>query len=104
MGHAAAANIVPGDPHGAMPPVTPEYRAQPASMTPRDFFATAIVVLIASPADTMDERAAVQRDLSRWNVDRGERESAVVIPWLYEQHAVPLLGGAPTVDHQRSGR
>jgi hypothetical protein len=60
---------------------------------PVTFFATAIVVLVASPADTMEERAAVQLGLSRWNVDRGEREGAVVIPWLYEQHAVPMLGG-----------
>jgi hypothetical protein len=56
------------------------------------FTATAIVVLVASPGDTADERAAIQLALSRWNVDRGEREAAVVVPWLYEQHAVPALG------------
>lgn len=60
---------------------------------PVTFFATAIVVLVASPADTVDERSAVQLGLSRWNVDRGEREGAVAVPWLYEQHAVPMLGG-----------
>ena len=57
------------------------------------FFATAIVVLVASPGDTADERAVVQLGLSRWNVSRGDREGAVVVPWLYEQHAVPMLGG-----------
>lgn len=59
------------------------------------FTATAIVVLIASPGDTADERAAIQLQLSRWNVGRGERESVVAIPWLYEQHSVPVLGGHP---------
>lgn len=59
------------------------------------FTATAIVVLIASPGDTADERAAIQLQLSRWNVSRGERESVVAVPWLYEQHSVPVLGGHP---------
>jgi hypothetical protein len=56
------------------------------------YAATAIIVLVASPGDTAEERAAIQLALSRWNVDRGEREGIVVIPWLYEQHAVPALG------------
>jgi len=59
------------------------------------FPATAIVVLIASPNDTADERAAVFEALGRWNVSRGEREEVVVVPWLYEQHAVPRLGAGP---------
>lgn len=59
------------------------------------FIATAIVVLIASPGDTADERAMIQLQLSRWNVSRGEREGVVAIPWLYEQHSVPVLGGHP---------
>lgn len=59
------------------------------------FAATAIVVLIASPGDTADERAAIQFQLSRWNVSRGEREGVVAVPWLYEQHSVPVLGGHP---------
>lgn len=59
------------------------------------FSATAIVVLIASPGDTADERAAIQLQLNRWNVGRGEREGVIAVPWLYEQHSVPLLGGHP---------
>lgn len=59
------------------------------------FSATVIVVLIASPGDTADERAAIQLQLNRWNVSRGEREGVVAVPWLYEQHSVPVLGGHP---------
>ncbi|WP_159620310.1 DUF4062 domain-containing protein [Arthrobacter zhaoguopingii] len=59
------------------------------------FSATAIVVLIASPGDTADERAAIQQQVSKWNVSRAEREGVVAMPWLYEQHAVPVLGGHP---------
>jgi hypothetical protein len=59
------------------------------------FTATAIFVLIASPGDTADERAAIQLQLSRWSISRGEREGVVAVPWLYEQHSVPVLGGHP---------
>jgi len=59
------------------------------------FAANAIVVLVASPGDTAEERAAIQLQLSRWNVARGEREGVVVVPWLYEQHSVPVMGGHP---------
>lgn len=66
------------------------------------FSADAILVLIASPSDTADERAAVYEALGQWNVSRGEREAIVVIAWLYEQHAVPLLGDGPqsVINHQ----
>lgn len=67
------------------------------------FAATAILVLIASPSDTADERAAVHEALGKWNVSRGEREGAVVVSWLYEQHAVPQLGGgAQSVINQQA--
>jgi hypothetical protein len=59
------------------------------------FSAIAILVLIASPGDTAEERAAIQLQLSKWNVSRGERESVVAVPWLYEQHSIPMLGGHP---------
>lgn len=59
------------------------------------FSAMAILVLVASPSDTADERAAVYEALGTWNASRGEREAVVVVPWLYEQHAVPRLGGGP---------
>lgn len=56
------------------------------------FPADALIVLIASPSDTAAERAAVFQSLSDWNVHRGEAEGVVLVPWLYEQHAIPLLG------------
>lgn len=56
------------------------------------FEAKALVILIASPGDTADERAAVSEALGQWNVARGKREGVVVIPWLYEQHSIPQLG------------
>lgn len=59
------------------------------------FPATAILVLIASPGDTAEERAAIQLQLNKWNVTRGEREGIVLVPWLYEQHAVPMMGDHP---------
>lgn len=66
------------------------------------FSANAVVVLIASPGDTASERAAVYEALGKWNVSRGEHEGVVVVPWLYEQHAVPMLGGGPqsVINHQ----
>lgn len=57
------------------------------------FSATAIRVLVASPGDTAEERTAIQHQLGTWNATRGEREGVVVVPWLFEQHSVPMLGG-----------
>lgn len=59
------------------------------------FKANAIVVLVASPGDTAPERDAIQLVLNGWNVNRGEREGIVLIPYLYEQHAIPVMGGHP---------
>ncbi|MBB5788751.1 DUF4062 domain-containing protein [Jiangella mangrovi] len=59
------------------------------------FPAVAIVVLIASPGDTGPERSTVALELGRWNALRAQHEHVVVVPWLYEHHAVPLLGAHP---------
>jgi hypothetical protein len=59
------------------------------------FKANAIIVLIASPSDTSPERASIQHVLNAWNVSRGEREGVVLVPYLYEQHAVPVMGDHP---------
>lgn len=59
------------------------------------FPARVLIVLIASPSDTAEERAAIQFQLNKWNVDRSEREGIVLVPWLYEQHAVPVMGDHP---------
>lgn len=54
-----------------------------------------VLVLIASPGDTTDERAAAAFELNRWNAARAQREAVTLIPWLYERNAVPLMGGHP---------
>lgn len=62
------------------------------------FPATAVIVLVASPSDTSEERSAVFAALSDWNVQRGESDRVVLVPWLYEHHAIPVLGqGAQSV-------
>ncbi|MGP5730284.1 hypothetical protein [Arthrobacter rhombi] len=54
---------------------------------------TGVLVLIASPSDTTDERIAVSEKLADWNVLRGRRENAALLGWRYEKHAVARLGG-----------
>lgn len=51
-------------------------------------------MLIASPADTSDEREAVERALHAWNADRAEREEVVLLPRRWESDAVPRLGAS----------
>lgn len=55
----------------------------------------AVMVLIASPGDAAEERAVVRDILNDWNVLRGRRAGVVILPWLWERHAVPQLGGRP---------
>ncbi|MFI5501702.1 hypothetical protein ACIA5E_21790 [Nocardia asteroides] len=59
------------------------------------FDAHVLKVLIASPGDTTEERAAVADALHGWNGARSEREQVFLFPWLWEKHAVPRLGGSP---------
>ena len=54
-----------------------------------------LLVLIASPTDTAEERAAVRNSLVDWNIQRGRREKVAVLPWLWERSAVPIMGGRP---------
>ena len=56
------------------------------------FQAHVLKVLIASPGDTGDERDAVERSIGGWNASRAEAEQAVLLPWRWERHAVPVLG------------
>jgi hypothetical protein len=51
-----------------------------------------ILVLIASPGDTREERAAVRDALNDWSVQNAHRQNVVALPWLYERHAVAALG------------
>lgn len=57
------------------------------------FDAHALVVLIASPGDTRDERDAVERAIHGWNADRAEREQVLLLPRRWETSVVPRLGG-----------
>ncbi|WP_345428942.1 hypothetical protein [Pseudonocardia xishanensis] len=57
------------------------------------FDAHALLVLIASPGDTVEERDAAERALHGWNADRAQREQVVLLPRRWETHAVPRLGG-----------
>lgn len=59
------------------------------------FNAEAVLVLVASPSDTVEERGSVAAELNRWNAARSQRERVCLVPWLYERNAVPLMGGSP---------
>ena len=54
---------------------------------------TGVLVLIASPSDTIDERIAVSEALADWNVMRGRRQGSALLGWRFEKHAVARLGG-----------
>lgn len=54
-----------------------------------------VLVLIASPGDAVEERAAVREALVDWNISRGRREHVALLPWLFERHAVAKLGQRP---------
>lgn len=58
------------------------------------FDAHVLKVLIASPGDTPDERAAVTESLHGWNAARGEREKILLLPRRWETDSVPRLGGS----------
>lgn len=57
------------------------------------FDAHVLLVLIASPGDTLEERDAAERALHGWNASRAEREQIVLLPRRWENSAVPRLGG-----------
>ena len=54
-----------------------------------------LLILIASPTDTTEERAAVRNALVDWNTHRGRREKVAALPWLWERSAVPIMGSHP---------
>ncbi|WP_243621724.1 DUF4062 domain-containing protein [Rhodococcus sp. ARC_M6] len=56
---------------------------------------TGVLVVIASPGDTSEERAAVRDQINDWNINNGRRAGIALLPWLYERSAVPSLGGRP---------
>ena len=54
-----------------------------------------VLVVIASPGDTDEERAAVRDQMNDWNINNGRRQGIALLPWLYERSAVPALGARP---------
>ena len=54
-----------------------------------------VLVVIASPGDAGEERAAVSSALFNWNILRGRREEVALLPWLWERHAIPKMGDRP---------
>ncbi len=54
-----------------------------------------VAVVIASPGDTVEERAHVRNALIDWSVSTGRRLGVVALPWLWERQAVPEVGGRP---------
>lgn len=54
--------------------------------------ANTVLVLVASPGDAAEERATVRDELNDWSVTNGARQGVVLLPWLYERHAVARLG------------
>ncbi|MGC4942451.1 DUF4062 domain-containing protein [Kribbella sp. DT2] len=54
-----------------------------------------VLVVVASPGDAAEERAAVRESLNDWSIKHGRRQGVVLMPWLYERHAVPAMGGRP---------
>lgn len=56
------------------------------------FPALVVRVLIASPGDTSAERALVQRVIGEWNAARAVTSEVILMPVMWETHAVPELG------------
>lgn len=56
---------------------------------------TGVLVLIASPGDTQEERVIVRETINDWNINSGRRMGVALLPWLYERSSVPTLGNRP---------
>ncbi|MEE4024535.1 hypothetical protein V1Y59_15730 [Gordonia sp. PKS22-38] len=56
---------------------------------------TGVLVVIASPGDTSEERSTVRDQINDWNINNGRRAGIALLPWLYERSAVPSLGDRP---------
>src|SRR5216683_363056 len=52
-------------------------------------------VLIASPSDLAEERAAVAATITEWNAQHAAAESVVLLPVAWETHATPATGVRP---------
>lgn len=52
-------------------------------------------VLLASPSDLAEERHAAEEALNAWNAQHAVAESVVLLPIMWEQHALPQSGLRP---------
>lgn len=59
------------------------------------FDAKAVGVMIASPGDASEERAAVRDILADWNDLNALNERIVLLPLMWESHSAPILAGRP---------
>lgn len=59
------------------------------------FNATVYRVLVASPGDLSEERGIIEGVIHHWNVSHGPSERIVLLPVLWETHAVPEYGDRP---------
>lgn len=56
---------------------------------------TGVVIVVASPGDAGEERALLRDALVDWNISQGRRQGVALLPWLWDRHSGPQLGGRP---------
>lgn len=59
------------------------------------FSATVFNVLIASPSDVPEERAAIAQSLHEWNSLHSQHQGKILLPVMWETHSVPAMGARP---------
>ncbi|WP_329837729.1 hypothetical protein [Stenotrophomonas geniculata] len=59
------------------------------------FSATVYRVLVASPSDVSEDRAAVASAIHGWNSHNSKARSIVLLPVMWETHAAPSLDARP---------
>src|SRR3712207_2644653 len=59
------------------------------------YTATVYRVLIASPSDAQRERNMIRNLVFQWNDVHSPSREIVLLPVLWETHAVPQMGGRP---------
>lgn len=59
------------------------------------FQAIAVQVLIASPADVVQERQAAEVAMARWNAMHARDSGVTLLPITWETHAYPEMGARP---------
>ncbi|BCW05647.1 DUF4062 domain-containing protein [Arthrobacter sp. NtRootA1] len=57
--------------------------------------ANVLSVMIASPSDLPQARDAVEEAIRSWNVAHSRNRQIVLLPWRWEDNAVPTLGNRP---------